>query len=450
MRQARRTFSFTLCVLCLSVAAAADDIIAIQAGRIVTVSGGEIEDGTIIIEGGRIKAVGKGLEVPWNTSVVKYPRGTAMPGLIAAHTTMGLRVPNENVPNAPYISVLDGIDPSSQAVKSSIRDGITAAHVIPANATRVGGQGAVVRTTGRTVDEMVIVSPSGIKISLRPPPGETRMQNIATLRRTFLDLHAQVKEVAREASSPGLLAAKPSEEPSLAAVVEAAPPWKDIAWDKVPLDKVSAEWRPMVDLVRGKLPAFIYCASASDVFKAFEVMDSNGLKATLILGSDAYKLGEVLKARKDLGPVILDGDLVVWETDPDTGEERRHVTPRELFDAGIRFALQTVPDFRDQGPRFSREGELHLWYQAALLVRFGIPREEAFKAVTLTPAKILGLDHRMGSIEPGKDANIAIFSGDPLDARSWVEHVFIEGKEAYRRDKDRDLELLLKEPERRF
>ena len=89
-------------------------------------------------------------------------------------------------------------------------------------------------------------------------------------------------------------------------------------------------------------------------------------------------------------------------------------------------------------------------YQAAQLVRFGVPRLEALRSVTLTAAEILGLQERMGSIEVGKDANLALFSGDPLDARSWVEIVLIEGKEVYRRDKDPDLELLLKDPKRAF
>ena len=426
-----------------------EETLAVQVARVITVSGDEIEGATILIEKGRIKSVGKGIEVPWNAKVIRLPRATVMPGLISVHTTIGLRVPNENVPNAAYISVLDGIDPSSQAIKDSLRDGVTIAHVIPANATRIGGQGAVVRTTGRTVEAMVVKSPSAMKISLRASIGETRMQTIAALRKTFFDLYLQALEISSESTST-LLSGKPVGELSLASVVESRAQWQDIHWNQLNIDKLSTELRPLVDVVRGHLGCFIHCPGASDVFKAFELIDSNRLKATLVLGPDAYKLASVLKARSDLGPVVLDGELVAWETDPRTLEERRFVTPRILFDAGIRFAVQPVPDPGKYGPRLSRKGELHLWYQAAQLVRFGIPRAEALKAVTLTPARILGLDHRMGTIEPGKDANLTIFSGDPLDARSWVEVVLIEGKEVYRRDRDRDLEALQREPERRF
>lgn len=426
-----------------------EEVVVVEAGRVITISGEELENAAVVIEKGRIVQVGKDVKAPWNAQVFKFPRGTVTPGFIAVHTTAGLRVPNENVPNAAYISVLDGLDPSSPAIRSSLRDGVTIAHVIPANATRLGGQGAVVRTTGRTIEDMVIRAPSALKISLRPPVGETRMQTIAALRRTFLDLYFQARDILAEAS-PAQLSGKPAVEATLTALVEARAPWAEIAWEKVALDKLPTELRPLVDVVRGKLPCFIYCPRASDVFKAFELIDANHLAATLVLGPDAYKLAEVLKARSNLGAVVLDAELVSWEIDPDSGEELRHITPRALYDAGISFALQTVSDGRDQGPRFSREGELHLWYQAATLVRHGVPRAEALRSITLTPARILGLDHRLGSLEPTKDGTLVIWSGDPLDARSWVEVVLIDGKEVYRRDKDRDLEELSREPVRSF
>jgi hypothetical protein len=277
------------------------------------------------------------------------------------------------------------------------------------------------------------------------------MENMAALRRTFLDLYVYLDDLVAQNSPPSALLGRPAAEPPLAALVEARPEWEKISWEKLPAEKVDVQRRAMVDLVRGKLPAFIYCPGASDVFKAFELIDAHHLKATLVLGPEAYKLPETLRRRRDLGAVVLDPNLVVWEADPENGAERRHVTPRLLFDAGIRFAL--LPDgnrYSSSASPFSREGPQHLWYQAALLVRFGIPRAEALRAITLTPARILGLEHRLGSLEAGKDANLAIFSGDPLDARSWVELVLIEGKEAYRRDQDPDLELLLKEPEKAF
>jgi imidazolonepropionase-like amidohydrolase len=448
-RRARATFAAVplaaSLVFLAGPLAAAEDLVAIEVGRIITVSGEEIPGGTILVRDGRLEAVGKDVKAPWDAKVYKFPSGVAMPGLIDCHSTAGLRVPNENVANVPYITVLDGVDPSADSLRDSLRDGITAVHVIPANVTRIGGQGAVVRTKGRTVADLVITSPSAMKLSLQPPSGETRMETMAALRRVFLDTYLSFDRILAEAA-PEAIQGPADPAPDLTALLRAAPPWETIDWEALPADKVDPKERPMIDVVRGKLRSFIYCPSASDVFKAFELIDANHLQATLVLGSDAHKAAAVLAAREGLGPVVLDPALVVWDQDPDTAEEERHVNPRALHDAGVRFALQRL--VRGARSAFDREPGVHLWSQAAELVRFGIPRDEALRAVTLTPAEILGLGHRMGSLEKGKDANIAVFSGDPLDARSWVDLVLIEGREAYRRDADPDLELLLRDPEK--
>ena len=274
------------------------------------------------------------------------------------------------------------------------------------------------------------------------------MGNIAALRKSFYDFYTRMKALQDTGGKAPLLKKK---DRSLTDLVRSRPNWDEIDWKKIPDDKVSERDKPMRDLVQGKLRVFINCPTASDVFKAFELIDAHHLDATLVLGSDAWKLAKVLAARKNLGTVVLNPLLEIWERDPGTGGEKRRLTPVLLHKAGIDFALQAVTDSNfNTGPYFGRSGPYHHWYQASRLVQYGLSRDEAIKTITLAPAKILGLDHRIGSLEAGKDANIAIFSGDPLDARSWVERVFIEGREVYNRSKDRDLELLLKDPERSF
>jgi imidazolonepropionase-like amidohydrolase len=424
--------------------------LAIRAGRLLTAEGVEIEDGVVVIESGRIRAVGKDVPIPWDARVIST-RGVVTPGLIHPHTTAGLRVANENLPEVPYVTVIDGVDPNAGEFRAALRDGVTALHVIPGNSTRFGGQGAVLRPAGALPEAMAIRSPSALKISLAPPGGETRMAHMARLRRSFSDLHAYLAGLNPPAQG-GPLEARPAAPPDLTALLTAAPNWSDIDWDKIPAEKIEEQRRPLVDLVRGRLKAFIYCPRASDVFKAFELIDAQHLSATLVLGPDCYQAVSALRARKDLGPVVLDPELVRYEEDPETGEEKRYLPARILHDAGVVFALAA----RDQrggrggGTPFSRDPETHLWFQAARLLSQGIPRETALRSVTLHPARALGLESRMGSIAVGKDANLAVFTGDPFDARSWVELVIVEGKIVYRRKEDRDLQELLRRPERPF
>ena len=435
-------------ILTASLAAASEEVVVLKVGRAITAAGEDIEKAIIVMEGGRIKSIGTAAETPRTARVVEMPQAVAMPGIVDVHSVNGLRVSNERLANVPYVTVLDGIDASSPGLENARRHGVTTVHCIAGNVTRFGGQGAVIRTSGRTVEELVVKSPSAMKMSLQPAAGENRMGHIAALRKSFHDFYTRMKALQ---DTGGKVPLVKKQKLSLTDLVKSRPNWDEIDWKKIPDEKVSEREKPMRDLVQGKLRAFINCPTASDVFKAFELIDTHHLDATLVLGADAWKLGMVLAARKNLGPVVLNPQLEVWERDPGTGGEKRQLTPVLLHKAGISFALQVVTDSSfNSGPSFGRSGPYHHWYQAARLVQYGLPRAEAIETITITPAKILGLDHRIGSLEAGKDANIAIFSGDPLDARSWVERVFIEGREVYNRCKDRDLELLLKDPERSF
>lgn len=427
----------------------AQEVLAVEAGRIVSGVADDIENGVLLIKNGKVIDVGKDIEVPVSARVLKFPDAVVVPGFIECHSSAGLRSSNEYVPEVPYISVMDGIDPNSRSFSDALRGGITAIHVIPGNSTRIGGQGAVLRPVGGVVDAMVIKAPSAIKISLLPSLGESRMTHMAALRNAFLSLYNELDR---------LVPAKPGEpitvgeagDVDLRSLLLPRPDWKSFDFDKVPEDKIDDKKKPLVDLVRGKIPAFIYCPRAADVFKAFELMDVHGIRGTLVLGPDAHRTVPALAARKDLGPVILDPALELRREDTGTGDERLYETGRIFFDAGVRFAVSArgSSSFHSRTRSvFSRDGASHLWYQAARLVRQGLPRDEALRAITLHPAIILGLEHRMGSIEKGKDANFTVFTGDPLDVRSWVDRVFIEGRQVYGRNEDRDLKELLRQPE---
>jgi imidazolonepropionase-like amidohydrolase len=147
-------------------------------------------------------------------------------------------------------------------------------------------------------------------------------------------------------------------------------------------------------------------------------------------------------------PVILDDDVEFYEEDPET-EQEKLISPPRLFDqAGIQFAISCrVSGGGGRNRSTSSAAARHPWWQAAVCVRNGMSVEKALQCLTIHPARILGLDDRLGSVAVGKDANLQILSGEPLKAATWVETVILDGKVCYERSKDERLKRLLARPE---
>ncbi|MFQ6130432.1 MAG: amidohydrolase family protein [Armatimonadota bacterium] len=384
--------------------------VAVKAGTIITVSGSDIEGGIILIEDGRITKVGTGVEIPWDANVIEASDKVVMPGFVEAHTSQGMRTANERELEVPFISAFDGIDPISWFIEDSLRDGVTTMLVLPGNDTLLGGTGVVVKPDGMTVEDMLVRNYTGLKISLQPRSDSSRMAHLARLREYFADLNDYVEQY----------------EQRKADAEEADKPFDE---------EIDAKKQPVIDLLEGKLTAFVYCPRASDVAKAFELSEQHEFAMVPVLGADCYKAADLL-AEKGL-PVILDSRLIVWETDEETETEEMKVVPKIMAEAGVKFALQ-----RSTGSYGGR----YFWFQAAQAVAHGVGREEALKSVTLYPAEIIGVADRVGSIEAGKDANLLILTGDPLDAQTWVDQVLIEGKVVYDRAEDERLKRLLEKP----
>jgi imidazolonepropionase-like amidohydrolase len=257
----------------------------------------------------------------------------------------------------------------------------------------IGGQGCIVRPTGVTVESMMVVRNAGMKMSLRPRAGVSKMAHIAALRKELTEAAEALKEKKAESD--------PRRE-------------------------------PMSRLLKGLIPAFVYCPTASDVHRAIELSEGAGFKLKLVLGRDGWKAASEI-SRKGLD-AILDPELEYWETDEELHEEIRRFGAEAPAKAAVRIAFQT-----EAAPG----GTNYLWYQAATAVKNGLSRAEALRAITLSPAEILGLGSRLGSIEKGKDANLVLLTGDPLDSQTWVETVLIEGKIVYERSKDEKLKRIL-------
>ncbi len=384
--------------------------LAVEAGRIITIAGKDIKNGVILIEDGTIKAVGTDVEIPWDAFVIEAKDKVVMPGFVLAHTSSGLDRANENMPEVPFISTFDSIDPISTFFEDSLRDGVVAMMVLPGNNTLLGGTGTIVKPYGRTVEAMLIKRYAGLKISLRPSQNTSRMGHMQRFRRYVSDLKDYLEEYEHKKT--------------------------DAEEEKKPFDEeIDVTKQSMVDLLNKKLTAFIYCDRAADVPKAIEIQKTHELNTVLVLGPDCYKAAGLI-ARSKL-PVILDSQLIIWETNEQTNEEEMKVIPMIFHKAGVKFAFQTDT---------SQYGRRYLWYQAATAVKHGMKRNEALKSITLYPAQFTGVDNRLGSIETGKEATLLFLTGDPLDAQSWVDQVMIAGEIVYERAKDERLKKLLEPP----
>jgi imidazolonepropionase-like amidohydrolase len=393
------------------VAPPKDDVVVVKAGRIITVSGEEIVDGVILIREGKIEAVGKGLEVPWDAKVIDFSKQTVVPGYVETHTSRGVDRANENVPSVPFVSTFDSVNPLDPYFEDSLRQGITTMFVSPGNGTMIGGQGCVLKPVGSTTETMTLVKNHALKLSLDPRPGMSRMAHLAALRRELdevLDFLKDHEEKRREVpTSAGGTSAGPAPEMEIKREV-------------------------MAKFLQGKLTAFVYCPTASDVLRAIELSKKYKFRMKLVLGRDTWKAADDIA--KEKLEVILPADMIFWETDEEKHEEVLRVLPAIFSKAGVKFAFQTES---------SATGSGYLWYQAAAAVRHGLSRADAIKAVTRIPAEILGIESRVGTIEKGKDANLVVLTGDPLDARTWVDQVLIEGKTVYERSKDTKLKRIL-------
>ncbi len=385
----------------LTGTAVAGDFV-VQAGHVVTGDGKSYPDGaSVLVQSGRIAEIEAGAVNPWGAEVRSYPDAWLTPGFVEAESQGGLDRGNEQAPNTPFVSVLDGLDPLSEYFVDLLRDGVTTVFVVPGDATLIGGRGLVLKPVGRTAEEMVVKSDAGLKIALAPRRGTSRMAQFAELRRALDD--ARSSQGDRVVSNPD---------------------------DARPDPRRAALW----DLLDGKLPAVLACSEPVDVQNAAKLMDEYGLRGFLTLQGPCRPALDLI-AEKRL-KVLAPADLEPLERDPESGDEVRRELSRDISDAGVELVVQ--------GNEGAAYGQRSIWYQAATVVAQGLSRDAAFRAVTIAPARLLGVDERVGSLAPGKDANLVLWTGDPLDTATWVSEVYIEGERVYERSKDRRLERLLK------
>lgn len=399
----------------IAVPATSQDLVAVKAKTIHTLAGEPVQDGVILMQNGRITKIAKAdeFEIPWAAKVIDASDKIVMPTWVVAHSSIGMSSNNERMQNVPWLTVADAIDPSSRDFEAALRNGVGTIHVLPGNNTLLAGTGLVVRPFGRTVEDMAVAANTGVKMSLLASGG-SRLQKIREMRRALEDLREYLADYERRKAE--------FEKEKAAGAIPADKKWEE---------EIDRKKKPGVELIEKKAKGWLFVPSFAELDEALRM--GQQLDLQLVLGSNLDEAAGTLGRLKQ--PVVLDADIEYFEKDEETQKEEQFCAARMLADAGVPFALS-----------LGRSGPTsYPWWQLGTCMRNGISRDQAIAALTTVPAKMLGLDGQVGTLEVGKLGNLQILTGDPLQATTWVDTVVLEGEVAYERSEDPRLQYLFEE-----
>jgi len=387
------------------------DKILIKKATIVTVKGETLQNEDLLIENGKIKAIGKDITSPTGAKIIDASGKFVYPGFIDGYSHFGLTeigaIPSttdirELGKENPELKVAWAINPHSVHFKTSRINGTTTALVAPEGGT-FPGLSALIKMEGWTFPEISLkeVATSFINFPITAPP--TRGERLGPKRETKIDVTAKlvekIKNYLDEARHYLELKKSAAKDPSL------APP------------ELNPKYEALAPVLDGTLPVIISVEKAKDIELAIKFAEEEKLNAIFRGCTQGFKVADKIK---EAGiPVIIES-LYRGPSEPEDGYDAPYRNVVELAKAGIMICFSSGTD-----PSLGKD----LPYHAARAVAFGLDHEEAIKALTINPAKIFGVADRLGSLEIGKDADLFITTGDPLDLRSEVTHLFINGRE---------------------
>jgi imidazolonepropionase-like amidohydrolase len=384
--------------------------VAVVNGYVVPVDGEPVAGGTVLVRDGRVAAVGPDVAVPDGVAVVDAGGGWVLPGFVESHAHVGIaeeamgwagRDSNETTdPNGARLQALDGINPADQGLADALSGGITTVVVKPGSGNVIGGQTVAIKTWGRTVDDMVVRNPVSVKSALGENPKRVYGEQ-KKLPGTRLGVAAVIRDAFTRAQDYGQRRAHASAE------------GKPFSRDRTS--------ETLLRVLSRELPWCQHAHRADDIATALRLADEFGYRLVVNHGTEGHLLADLL-AERDV-PVIV-GPLFTARSKIEL-RQRSLRTPGILARAGVRVAITTdhpvVP--------------IHfLVHQATLAVKEGLDRGEALRTLTVNPAAMLGLDDRVGTLRPGTDGDLVIWSGDPLDVFSRALRVFVRGRQVYEWD----------------
>lgn len=381
--------------------------IALVGATVHPVSAPALTNATIVFEHGKITALGQNVSIPANAERLEVAGKHIYPALLDAHTTLGLieigavratRDYTETGQINPNVRAEVAVNPDGEMIPVTRANGVALALSVPQGGL-ISGTSALLMLDGWTWEQMTLKAPVGLHVNwpnmtvrrawwVTRSEEEQRKQmqeNLQKLKEAF----AQARAYRAAQAAAGKIAGVRHESDS--------------------------RWEAMIPVFEGRLPVFVTANEAKQIQAAVQWAQEENLKLVIVGGQDAWRVTELLQARNV--PVIY-GPVHELPAREWEAYDTPFTTPAKLHAAGVKFCLA---DFENANAR-------NLPYQAAMAAAYGLPREEALKAITLHPAEILGVADRVGSLAVGKDATLIVTTGDPLEIPTQIEQEFIQGR----------------------
>lgn len=382
-------------------------MLVIKNAKLYTITDGIIEGSILIDDQGKIASLGQ-VEIPNDATVIDATAKVVMPGMIDAHGHAGLWEEglgwegsdgNETTdPITPQLRALDAINPHEKGIAEALQAGVTAMCVLPGSANVVGGQGVIVHLHGNTVEDMIIEEDGGLKMAFGENPKRvysgqkktpsTRMATAAILRENLIKAQNYLAKLEKGKTDP----------------------------DKAPEKDLKME--AFVKVLKRETKVRAHAHRADDIMTALRIAKEFNLDMSIEHCTEGHK---ITKELKEAGVWALVGPTMSNRSKVEL-QELSFNTLRVLWEAGIPVTITMDHPVIPVG---------YLPTAAGYAVKAGLPYEEALKAITINPAKVLGIDDRYGSLEVGKMADLVVWSGDPLEIKSEVEQVLIHGEVVY-------------------